>query len=151
MDTSGKSGDRSAAASDLREADLREAGLREAGLREAGRGYLASWLQGVGAGALGVLIGFILGLAAAPSSMSAVSVLERSVANRAAPAKANDSVIPEGVPPSHPKLPDVLASPAPTAAAAGTSSWGSAVTGADLSPSMGGMETCWSAPDAVTC
>ena len=63
-----------------------------AGLQEPGQGFAGPWLRGAGICALGVLVGFVLGLAATPSSMSSMSsmssasLLEQATAERAAPA-----------------------------------------------------------------
>ncbi len=124
-----------------------------AGLREPEQGYMGSWLRGAGVCGLGVLIGFILGLAASPSSMSSASLLERVTPDWAAsaPATMNDAILPDGLVARRQAFPDHFAVPSPSAAAADASTPGGTASGMDPLPSIGGMETCWSMPETVTC
>jgi len=108
------------------------------------------WLFGMGVGALGLLIGFVLGIAAAPSSVSSLPRMDRALADQASTAKRVDAGVPPGVAPGPDPIPHHREAPAHPAVAQTQSPGPAASWTAPLLPSTG-FEPCWAVLEAVNC
>ena len=91
------------------------------------------WLQSIGAGALGVLIGFSLGMAAAPPSPSSPLQAAPLHSLPAAPPQAS------------------VAGPSDAGVAGYGASAGQSLSWTDPAPGGGGLEPCWAARETVSC
>jgi hypothetical protein len=104
----------------------------------------ADWLQGIGAGALGLLIGFGLGAANTPPMISPLPLMDSAAATTPpAPVLVTGSALVPPAPHDH-RAVSANALPLPLALGAdAAASW--------TSPLPGGMEPCWAERLTVTC
>ncbi len=107
----------------------------------------ASWLQAIGCGALGLVIGYSLAVVATQASLSAAPLTDAASASRTIAPTTGDFA---GVP-ATPSAAERFRVPTGVAAATPPAAPVLEATGAWTAPLPGGMEPCWAERPIASC